>query len=303
MIPVFGRHEGRASIRSSPARVWLPLAPALGVVLGLFGGGLALGGLQSLGYLPAAGMTALSLDAYRQILTDPDFIGSLWLTFYISGVSTVIAAGLSIVAALALIRGPGTRRLLHLVFQAPLMVPHLVIAVSIILLLSPAGMISRLMVALGITESSAAFPLLVNDPACVGIIVTYVWKEVPFITLMFLAVLRHTGAELLEVGRTLKAGRWQRFRFILLPTLAPALGGASLFVFAYTFGAFEVPFLLGRTYPMTLPVRAYRLYRDVDLMARPEGIATGIVIAVIVAGLVALTFWGVRWVHRRRGVL
>ena len=303
MIPVFGRGGGPGPPRSGPARTWLPLAPALGVVLGLFGGGLVLGGLQSLGHLPAAGMTSLTLDHYRRLLTDPDFIGSLWLTLYISGVSTVIAAGLSICAALALIRGPGTRRLLHLVFQAPLMVPHLVIAVSVLLLLSPAGMISRLAVAMGITESPADFPLLVNDPACIGIIVTYVWKEVPFITLMLLAVLRQTGAELLEVGRTLKAGRWQRFRFILLPTLAPALGGASLFVFAYTFGAFEVPFLLGRTYPMTLPVQAYRLYRDVDLMARPEGIATGIVIAVIVAGLVALTAWGARWVRRRRGAL
>jgi ABC-type spermidine/putrescine transport system permease subunit I len=35
----------------------------------------------------------------------------------------------------------------------------------------------------------------------------YIWKEVPFMTLMILAVLRGAGFELLDVGRTLKAGR------------------------------------------------------------------------------------------------
>jgi putative spermidine/putrescine transport system permease protein len=49
-----------------------------------------------------------------------------------------------------------------------------------------------------------------------------------------------------------------------------------------------VPFLLGRTYPMTLPVWAYKHYSDIDLMARPEGIATGIVIALLVMAAVVL---------------
>jgi putative spermidine/putrescine transport system permease protein len=114
-------------------------------------------------------------------------------------------------------------------------------------------------------------------------IAAYVWKEVPFITLMTLSVLGTTGIELLEVGRTLKAGPWQRFRFITLPTIFPSLSAAALIVFAYTFGAFEVPFLMGRTYPMLLPVWAYKSYSDVDLMARPEGIATGLVIAAVIS--------------------
>jgi len=131
---------------------------------------------------------------------------------------------------------------------------------------------------------------------------TYIWKEIPFITLMILSVLRNVTVELLEVGRTLKAGRWQRFRFITLPTIFPSLGAACLIVFAFTFGAFEVPFLLGRTYPMLLPVWAYKNYSDVDLMARPEGIATGIVIAAVVIVTVIVS-QGLTKTARRRGVI
>ena len=156
--------------------------------------------------------------------------------------------------------------------------------------------------ALGWIQTPADFPLLINDSWSIGIILAYVWKEIPFITLMILAVLRHSGNDLLDVGRTLKAGRWQRFRYITLPIIFPALGAASLIVFAFTFGAFEVPFLLGRTYPMTLPVWAYKNYSDIDLMARPEGIATGIVIALVVMLAIVLAQIMTK-AARRRGML
>jgi len=181
-------------------------------------------------------------------------------------------------------------------------VPHLVVAVALVFMLTPAGLFSRVIVKLGLIDSSAAFPLLVNDRWSIAIILTYVWKEIPFITLMILSVLRRSGFELLEVGRTLKAGRWQRFRYITLPIISPSLGAACLIVFAYTFGAFEVPFLLGQTYPMMLPVWAYKNYSDVDLLARPEGIATGLIIAAII--VIAIVFSQLMTqTARRRGVV
>jgi putative spermidine/putrescine transport system permease protein len=142
----------------------------------------------------------------------------------------------------------------------------------------------------------------VNDRWGFGIMAAYIWKEVPFITLMILSVLRGAGVDLLEVGRTLKASRWQRFRHITLPIIFPSLGAACLIVFAYTFGAFEIPFLLGRTYPMMLPVWAYKNYSDVDLLARPEGIAAGLVIAGVVILSVVLSQALTR-IARQRGVV
>jgi putative spermidine/putrescine transport system permease protein len=278
------------------------VAPALTVVLVLFGGGLCLGLLQGLGYLPSAGMTGLTLDHFAGVLTDPDFLPSLLMTFGVATTATVIAAGCSLVMALLFTFMMQQHRLLTFVFQIPLTVPHLVIAVAVVFLLTPTGLVARLLSAAGLIAQPADFPLLVNDRWGIGIIVAYVWKEIPFITLMLLSALRHGGLELLEVGKTLKAGPWQRFRHIVLPIIFPSLGAACLIVFAYTFGAFEVPYLLGRTYPLMLPVWAYKHYSDVDLLARPEGIATGLLIALVVALLVVVSQVATR-AARRRGVV
>ena len=298
------RQDVDARTRTSPG-FWLTgrlVAPALVLVSALFGGGLVLGLIQSLGYWPAAGMQSLTFKHFGRVLGDPDFLHSLVLTLYISVSSTVIAAAFSIVMAFFLISLTAKSRIFHFIFQIPLTVPHLVIAVAMAFMLTPTGLISRLVIKLGLIDASAAFPMLVNDRWGIGIILTYVWKEIPFISLMILSILRRTGVELLEVGRTLKAGPWQRFRYITLPTIYPSIGAACLIVFAYTFGAFEVPFLLGQTYPMMLPVWAYKNYSDVDLLARPEGIATGLIIAAVI--MVAIVSAQVlTQAARRRGVV
>jgi putative spermidine/putrescine transport system permease protein len=297
------RHDLDARTRPGPGFTGLTilLAPALAVVLVLFGGGLALGVVQAMGYLPGAGLGRLGFQHFAQVLTDPDFATSFALTAYVAGVSTVLAAGISMIAALAL--ASLRSRWIHFIFQIPLTVPHLVVAVATLFLLAPAGLLSRAAVALGLIAGPVDFPLLINDNWGIGIILVYVWKEIPFITLMILAVLRNSGRDLLDVGRTLKAGPWQCFRHITLPIIFPALAAASLIVFAFTFGAFEVPYLLGRTYPMTLPVWAYKHYSDIDLLARPEGIAAGIVIALVVATAVVLAQMLTRTARKKGMVL
>ncbi len=268
--------------KTSPWRLISLLGPALGLILLLFGGGLTLGLLQALDYLPSRGLAGLGLEHFSHVLQDPDFGKSLILTLYISITSTLIAAMVSVLLALTLMHWAADSRAINFILQIPMTVPHLVITISVILLLAPAGLISRLFTTLSIIQNPAAFPLLVNDDWGIGILCVYIWKEVPFITFMLLSVLKNMGTELTEVGSTLNASRFQRFSFITLPIIAPSLGAACLIVFAFTFGAFEVPYLLGRTYPLTLSVWAYKNYSDVDLLARPEGIAIGLIIAAIV---------------------
>ena len=284
--------EGESAATRRPPQRWVvavALAPALIVVLALFGGGLLLGLLQALGYFPGATQQALTLQHFQQVLSDPDFLESLGLTLYVALSSTTIAVLFSIGIALAFLQVSEEQRWAHFIFQIPLVVPHLVVAIAVIFLLSPSGWFSRIAQSLGLIQASSDFPFLINDRFGVGMIVTYVWKEIPFITLMIFSVLRNAGTELIDVGKTLHANPWQRFRYIILPIIFPSLAASSLIVFAYTFGAFEVPYLLGQTYPMLLPVWAYKHYADVDLTSRPEGIATGILIALIVALIVLLS--------------
>ncbi|BHH84676.1 ABC transporter permease [Desulforhopalus sp. 52FAK] len=260
----------------------LLLGPALVVVAFLFGGGLLLGLFQALGWNPTGGLDNLNILHFKGVITDPDFLTSLGLTLYIALTSTLIAAIVSIFLALAINRWAGNNTIIHFLLQIPLAAPHLVIGISVIFLLAPSGMVTRLLTSIFGPEIQSSFPILVNDNWSLGIILVYVWKEIPFITLMLLAVLKNMGNELHEVGATLKATPLQRFRYITLPIIGPNLSGACCIVFAFTFGAFEIPYLLGKTYPLTLPVWAYQNYSDIDLLSRPEGIGIGLIIAVIV---------------------
>lgn len=277
---VRGRH-------GSPLTIFLLLTPAISIILILFGGGLLLGLFQALD-AGVGGTTSLSPVHFLNVLNDPDFPLSLGLTFWIAAGSTCIAALVSVPLALIIMRYSQESKIIHFILQIPLTVPHLVIGISILFLLSSSGLVSRLCFFLGIIDSPADFPLLTNDRYGIGILVVYIWKEIPFITFMLLSVLKNMGPELLEVGATLNGNRLQRFFFITLPIIGPTLGAACFIVFGFTFSAFEVPYLLGQTHPLTLPVWAYRNYSDVDLLARPEGIAIGLIIAATVIGSILL---------------
>ncbi len=278
------------------------LGPALTIILLLFGGGLLLGLFQALDFSSATGMKSITFDHFRTVFTDPDFAGSIALTLYISLTSTLLAALISVVLALTIAHWAANNRILNFILQIPLTVPHLVIAISFLLLLSPGGIFSRFFSFFGMITSPSTFPLLVNDDYGISILVVYVWKEIPFITFMLLSVLKNLGPELSEVGATLNGSRLQRFRYITLPIIGPSLGAACLIVFAFTFGAFEVPYLLGKTYPVSLPVWAYKNYSDIDLLARPEGIAIGLIIAAIITVSITLSQVLIQFA-RKRGVI
>jgi putative spermidine/putrescine transport system permease protein len=68
----------------------------------------------------------------------------------------------------------------------------------------------------------------------------------------------------------------------------PGLLRSSILVFAFAFGNFEIPWLLGARYPTPLPVLAWEYYHDIDLGNRREAMAISMVIAVLVTVLVWL---------------
>ncbi|MBL10561.1 MAG: hypothetical protein CL402_08645 [Acidiferrobacteraceae bacterium] len=271
---------------SEGARVAFLLTPALSLIIILFVGGIVLAIMQSVGYLPMIGKTDFSLDAYRNILLDHRFRMSLGLSLYISFVSTAISTVLAIACGLlirSVIRG---KRSLAFIFQLNLSVPHIVGAVAILLLLSQSGLLSRAAYSLGLISVPSDFPVLTGDYWSLGVIAQYVWKEVPFIGIVVLAVLTGPTKDFEAAARSLGASPWQTFRKVTLPILTPAVLATSIIVFAFTFGYFEVPFILGRRFPEVLPVLAYRAFTNPDLGLRSEALALNVVLVFVVTNLI-----------------
>ena len=264
----------------------LLLAPASLVLLGLFAGGVFLAVVQSTGFFAPIGEHAFTLTHYSAMLLNREFQLSLFLTITVAAISTVLSAAAGVGLALSVRRLTGRWPLLNALVQVPIAVPHIVMAVLLLNVISQSGLVARIAYAAGLLATPNEFPVLVNDRYSIGIVAAYVLKESPFIAVVALAMLARIGGEYEALAATLGASRWQRFRHVTFPMLAPAVVSSSVIVFAFIFGAFEVPFLLGRPYPSMLGVVAQRRFTSIDLTERPDAIALSVLMAIITAACV-----------------
>lgn len=258
------------------------LAPAAFAFACLFGLGLGGAFLESV-----EGPGGWTLERYRALVAAPEFVASLRFTIAVSVTATVLSAVLGLAMALAM--RPAIRRTPRLLalLQTPVAIPHLAMALVVINVAAPSGLMARVGWALGVIGSPADFPELLNDAWGAGIILVYVLKEAPFIALVTLASLLRLGAGYDDVARTLGASAWQRLRYVTIPLAAPALLSSSVIVLAFVFNAFEVPYLTGRPYPAMLAILAQRRFFDAEPAARPEAMA----IAMVMFAVTALLCW------------
>ncbi|MDP1545913.1 MAG: ABC transporter permease subunit [Anaerolineales bacterium] len=260
---------------------WLSLAPALTIITVLLGASLLYAIAESVGYISVIGQSQISLDAYRATLQlGSEFWTSLGFSLWINITSTAISSVLALLLAVWLSERRGNTDTLALNWN--LAFPHLVWSVALLLFLSQSGLLSRWAATLGLITTPADFPVLVRDRFGIGVILSYIGKEIPFLTIIILSVLRSQSVGYDVVAENLGASRWQRLRYVTLPQVMPALLAGSLLVFGFIFSSYEVPALLGVGYPRALPVLALRFFLDPDLRARSEGMVISLIITLIV---------------------
>jgi putative spermidine/putrescine transport system permease protein len=259
------------------------LAPALLVVLALWGAGMAGAVRSSLGVSRLSGWSAADLDAYRALLDDPLFWESLWFTLWLAAASTALSALLAVALAAALRRhGPTVRALA----AVPVPMPHLVAAVLGVLWLGPGGVADRLLGGLPFE--------LVRDPAGLGIVMVYVYKETPFLALLVLAAWGPAVAAREEAAAVLGARPLQRLRWVVWPAIRGPLVTGSALVAAFVIGAFEVPLTIGPTSPQALSELALSATRTAALDGRASANATLLIaslLALAIAAVAAATLW------------
>lgn len=267
---------------------WLSLAPAVTLLLVLLGASLFYAVAESMGYINAIGQTEVSFDAYRQTFSpDSEFWVSLAFSLWFSLAATALSSVIALALAVWLSERSDNADTFALNWN--LAFPHLVFATALLLFLSQSGLLSRWAAALGLLTSPAQFPVLVRDRFGIGIILSYVGKEVPFLTIILLSVLRSQPIPYDVVAENLGASRWQRLRYVTIPQVLSALIAGALLVFGFIFSSYEVPALLGVGYPRALPVLALRFFLQPDLRARSEGMVISLSITLIVMVVAAIS--------------
>lgn len=244
--------------------------------------------VQSLGYIPAFGLTTPTFKYYAQVFSHADFLSAVWVSLKISLWSAVFSTVLGVLLSMALIKCRKTSGGLLYAVRLPILVPHAVVAVFVIQILSQTGLIARLAYALGLLEDYAQFPQLLYTSDYLGTIAAYLWKEVPFVAYFVLAFMSGISETLGEAAENLGASSLRSFWEVTLPLSVPVISRAFLIIFIFAFGGYELPLLLGSTLPKALSVQTYLVYMSPDLLQRPLAMAMNGVVLLLSGGMALL---------------
>jgi putative spermidine/putrescine transport system permease protein len=213
--------------------------------------------------------------------------GTVW-SLWVAAASTGLATAGAMLIAVAFRGDSRADRLGRTLAIVPLPIPHVVAGVMGVMILGQSGLLARLLHALGVIDGPAAMPALVFDPAGIGLILTLVWKEIPFLALVAFSVLAAQGDGLEETARTLGAGRWATFRRVTLPVLWRGMLPAVVAVFAFVAGSYELALLLAPSDPLALPLQTMERYTGSSLGRRADAFVLALVAIAIAAAAVAL---------------
>lgn len=259
---------------------YLLLAPFIFLTV-IFALGVGNAFIQSFGYIPAFGMEDVTLDYYRDVFSKPELFSSIKLSFYIAITSSVIAVLFGIILCLAIISNKKASSKVMNIVKLPIFVPHTITAFFVILFFSQSGILARVFYLIGLIDASEKFPMLLFSENSIGIIIGYLWKEIPFVAYFLFAFMSNINETLGEAAENLGASRIKVFFHIILPLSFPTINKVFMIIFAFSFGAYELPFLLGATMPKALPVQAYIEYIHPDLRHRAYAMALNGVILII----------------------
>jgi putative spermidine/putrescine transport system permease protein len=283
----------RGSARTLSRRALSPLVPYLlvlpaAVLAVVFIYGLVNGVLQGFGIMPYLGLKDLTLEYYRNAFTQPELLSSIGFSLYVAGVSSVLATvgGVFLSAVITRLRIGRTGRLVGI--QVPVTTAHIIVALCVFALFGGSGLVARALFALGVIGAPSDFPSIAGSVQGWGIMLVYLWKEIPFVAFCTVTIMGGIGERYAEAASSLGASPLRAFFSVTLPLSASAIAKAFLIVFAFAFGAYEVPYLLGATLPRALPVLAYIQYTQPNLLSRADamalnGVMTGITLVLAVA--------------------
>ena len=251
-MPV-GRRAARAPARSR--REWagaLLVLPALAVVALFFLLPLALSGILAFRGKDGAFTTAHFEKAWEFYRSD------LIFTVEITLLSTALIALVAILIAgyLTLGEHERTRALLRWLYRWPLFIPFIVTGQVMRTFLAKNGMLNHVLIAGGFLDPIAAQSVLDWR----GIVVAFVWKQAPFVTLLLAGAMASLDRTHVEAARNLGAPRWRVLVDIVLPQVRGTLLVGLVLSFVTMLSVLSVPLMINPNSPtmMTVDV-AYRI--------------------------------------------
>jgi putative spermidine/putrescine transport system permease protein len=262
---------------------FLLVAPALGVILLLFVYPLlySIVGAFTVDGGFGLGNFARSLDLYRR-----DVI----FTFLIVGLSTLLIGVLAIAIGGYIVLGnhPLAVAMLRWLYRWPLFIPFIVAGQLMRTFLAKNGMMNNVLVELGLLTPLQTQSFLDWR----GIVITFVWKQTPFVALLVAGAMASLDRSMFEAARNLGAARIRILIEIIVPQVARTLLVGLILSFVIMLSVLSVPLMISPHSPTMITANmAFRINAYGDY-----GVANALgLISYLMAGAVA-------WIYLRYAV-
>ncbi len=262
------------------------ILPVLGGLLGVI--------LPAFGWLPALDKTQFNLQGFEQLMQTPGIVQMIGLSFFSSIVSGLLAFIITLLLIATYFDSPWLARIQRLLGPI-LVIPHAAAAIAIAFLITPSGMIARLLSPWITGWQSPIDWLLPHDPYGISIIMGLTLKELPFLLLMTLSAIAQPALNIklrAQYRLALSLGYYPMTAFFkaVLPNIYPLMRLPILAILAYASASVEMPLILGPNTPPTLAVAIMNWFHDVDLSLRIKASA-GALLQLLITVAVLITWW------------
>ena len=233
-------------------RAYALVAPALAVIFFFFVLPLILSGVLAF-RAKDGGFTlehfAKSWDLYQKDLLFT--VGIVLLSTVLIGLIATAIAGY-----LTLGENPRAVAILRWLYRWPLFIPFIVTGQIMRTFLAKNGMLNHVLIGSGLIEPLSAQSLLDWR----GIVVAFVWKQAPFVTLLLAGAMASIETQHIEAARNLGARRLRVLIDIILPQVRGTLLVGLVLSFVTMLSVLSVPLMINPNSPTMVTVDvAYRI--------------------------------------------
>ena len=240
-----------------------------------------------------------TLDNIRR-LNQPTIVNAYVISIEVSVASAVLGAiiGFFIAHAVVMGRVPGWLRPIVTTFSGVAsQFAGIPLAFAFLATLGPTGLVTVMLTRyFGVNLRDLGFNVL----SFWGLTVTYLYFQIPLMILILMPALDGLKREWREASSILGANTFQYWRYVAMPVLWPSLLGATILLFANSFGAIATAYALTGSSLNIVPILLYAQIRG-DVLHDPNlGYALALGMILITGASNIAYIWlrsrGERWI-------
>lgn len=218
------------------------------------------------------------------------YSNDILFTVIIVGISTVLigAFAIAIGGYLTMGESPLAVSILKWLYRWPLFIPFIVAGQMMRTFLAKNGLMNNMIVGAGLLDPSQTTSFLDWR----GIVITFVWKQTPFVALLVAGAMASLDRSTIEAARNLGARRIRILAQIIVPQVRPTIVVGLILSFVVMMSVLSVPLMINAQNPTMLTVdMAFRINTYGDY-----GVANAL-------GFISYAMTGfVAWIYLRQGV-